>query len=160
MLALAEHHVAGESVSTAPKRPPFMDGVRAEMERDPETGQFVSKKGKKTVIARIARSILEQEEHIEMLAAQARNGVGSAPDQLPPATHKLLCEYGYGAVPKGEERSDERAQEMRALREAAKAWIEAHPEQARVIDISVHQAATRMELPAPKTDEENDDPAA
>ena len=110
--------------------------------------------------SQIRSKFFEQSEHIEVLASQARNGVGSAPDQLPPATHKLLCEYGYGAVPKGEERSDERAQEMRALREAAKAWIEAHPERARVIDISVHQAATRMELPAPKTDEENDDPAA
>lgn len=139
--------------------PRFTDETRSDMERDPETGHFVGKKGRKSVIAKIARDILEQPEHIEELKKQAKNGVGSAPDQLPPATHKLLCEYGYGPVPKGDERSDERAAEMRALREAARAYLEAHPEKARVIDISVHEAASRLELPAPKK-EEDGEPAA
>jgi hypothetical protein len=43
-----------------------------------------------------AREILEQEEHVAALKEQAKNGVGNASDQLPPATHKVLMSYGYG----------------------------------------------------------------
>lgn len=147
-------------MSSAPKA--FLDRVGdpsslPELERDPKTGRFKGEKGKKTVIAKVAREILEQEEHVEKLKEQARNGVGSAPDQLPPSTHKVLVEYGYGQPRKNSDEEDEQQLKMRALREAARELLKNNPEQARVIDISMQRSATALKLPEKK---EDGDPAA
>lgn len=144
------------------KQFPFMGGLR-DMERD-ENGLFVSKKGKKTVISKIARAILEQPEHVEELAAQARNGVGPAPDQLPPATHRLLCEYAYGAPVRETGDRDLEVERLKAFREAANRMLLENPDQATVINVSAMRAAAlpvHAELPEqPKKDNGDAEPAA
>ena len=132
-------------------------GKAPEMERGAR-GRFTAKKGRRTVLAEVAREILEQPEHIEELKAQARNGVGKGEHQLPPATHKLLVEYGYGLPPKRDDEKDEALQRMKALREAAREYLQSNPNEARVIDISAMRAAER--LPAPKPDDDDERPAS
>jgi len=112
------------------------------MERG-DSGRFTNKRGRKAVIAETARSILEQPEHISALMAQAKNGVGKNEDQLPPATHKLLCEYAYGPPPKAKE-DDSDKEKMAALQAAARAYLRENPEKARVIDISVQRSAAAL----------------
>lgn len=119
------------------------------------SGRFAGKPGRKTVAAETARSILEQPEHVEKLKAQARNGVGKGEDQLPPATHKLLWEYGYGSPQKSREDDDEAMQKMEALRVAARAYLKENPEQAKVIDIAAQRSAARIPV---KVDEPTDGP--
>jgi 3-methyladenine DNA glycosylase/8-oxoguanine DNA glycosylase len=113
------------------------------MERGKDSGRFTNKVGKKTVVAEIARSILEQPAHIKMLKSQARNGVGKDSDQLPPATHKMLFEYAYGGPPRAKE-DDLDKEKMAALQAAARAYLREHPDRARVIDISVQRSAAAL----------------
>ena len=130
-----------------------------EMDRDAGTGQFTNAKGKKNVIAKIAREILEQPEHVERLKAQACNGVGSAPEQLPPSTHKLLVEYGYGQPRKNSGEDDDERLKFTALREAAKELLRSNPDQARIVDISVQRASANL-VEAGKKKGDDGDPAA
>lgn len=127
-----------------------------EMERDSGTGQFTKQKGKATNLSKLCREILEQPEYIAKIKEQARHGVGTAPDQLPPTTHKLLVERGYGLPPKAKEDDDAEREKMRALREGAKLWLNEHADEAKIIDISLHQAAKQLKAPEKKGD---DDPA-
>lgn len=129
-------------------------GKAPEMERGPG-GRFTGAKGRRGVAAQFARDILEQPEHLEMLKAQARNGVGREPDQLPPATHKILMEYAYGAPPPRRDEEDEALKKLETLREEAKKFLRENPEQARVIDISAQRAMARV-LP----ERVNDEPGA
>ena len=122
------------------------------MKRDSETGQFTGAKGKAVNLAATCRAILEQPNHIKKLAAQACNGVGTAPDQLPPATHKLLIERGYGLPPKAKADDEEEREQMRILREAAKRFLIDSPDKAKIIDISLHQAAKALKPTEKKND--------
>jgi hypothetical protein len=134
-------------------------GNGPEMDRDAVSGQFTNARGKKSVISRLAREILEQPEHVEMLKMQARGGVGTAPDQLPASTHKLLVEYGYGQPTKNSGDDDEERMKFAALREAARELLHTNPDQARFIDISVQRASANLVL-AGKKKEDDGDPAA
>lgn len=117
-------------------------GKAPEMERG-AGGRFSGAKGRRGVASQIAREILEQPKHLQMLKKQARNGVGREPDQLPPATHKILMEYAYGAPPPRRDDEDEALKKLETLREEAKKFLKENPDQARVIDISAQRAMSR-----------------
>jgi len=121
------------------------------VERGPG-GRFAGKPGRKSVAAETARSILEQPGHIKKLKAQARNGVGKGEDQLPPATHKLLWEYGYGAPQKVREDDDEAMQKMEALRAAAREYLLKNPDHAKIVDIAAQRSAARLPVKVDEPD--------
>ena len=132
-------------------------GFKSEMVRGKD-GQFKRKKGNQHAFAELCREIVEQPEALEALKAQAKNGVGKGEDQLPPATHKLLVEYGYGLPPRRKDDDEEAMQRMKTMREMARAFIRDNPDEARVIDISAMRAAER--LPANAGEDEDDRPAS
>ena len=131
-------------------------GQMPEMERA-TSGRFANKRGRKKNVAELARKILEQPAHLRMLKAQARAGVGTADGMLPPATHKILLEYAYGAPLKNKDAEDDAMKKLELLREEAQRFLKENPDQARVIDISVQRAMSRG-LPASRG--EDDKPGA
>lgn len=114
-----------------------------EMERN-EKGHFIAKRGKKQSVAELARSIIEDEKALEMLKEQAKNGVGNAPEQLPPAVWSKLAAYAWGEPRKRSDDEDEEFQRWREARAAVSKFLREQPEKARVIDLGVQKVVAGL----------------
>lgn len=118
-------------------------GGPGEMERD-EKGHFIAKKGRKVAVAELARSIIEDSEALETLKSQAKNGVGSAPEQLPPAVWTKLAAYAWGEPRKRSDDEDEEFQKWREARAAVSRFLKEQPDKARVIDLGVQKVVAGL----------------